>query len=496
MDLTIILHTRDDWFLAKDCILSIKKVYEKNETILQPIIILISDGHNPQGLTEWCHQENVNYVIGERLYLLNHGGKWIKRWLEEGLRTNTEWILRIDPDTRIFNPLPLKHGKNIEVVSPYFNHPEDLETTRLHGSFQMIRKQSALKIIESKLLDDKKYLDEKYSSDYNQHLPEERKFKNNRDRSICVNEDLIFSEVCNSLKLKTKDANSIINCWWRNKPDETELLKEPIAQHPYYKIENIKSRIFGIGLGRTGTSSLNNALNLLGFDTIHYNTTIKSIDDVYRIFENYEGYVDVPMASIYKDVDKLYPNSKFILTVRNAIYWAESVKAYTKEWLKMQKETENMLTDEMLETRNKTINFLKDYGTSIYGDYLPEIIDTPKINAILLETYYRHFNQVTKYFEGREEDLLILDVSEQNAFTQLAEFLNREAPQPNMPVRNTINEVISIVRDNKKAIIRAYNQRLEQENRIKNQEIEKLKEQEKIEEIKQIIEESSDYEDE
>lgn len=452
-ELTIVVNTRLDYFLAKDCILSIAKVYENLE---KPNIVLITDGIDFRDLKDWCEFNKINYLKGERLYLINKGGQWVKRWLEQGIKYNTEWILRLDPDTRLFKPVPLKHEKNIDVISPYF--PEDERLTRLHGSFQLIRKESALMILESNILDDEKYKKTEFEFDYNANISERSRFKINTDRSVCVSEDLIFSDVCKSLNFNTKNASYFINCWWREKPSDEFLLENPVAQHPYYNILNLKRRVFGVGLSKTGTTALNDALNMIGVDSVHYNNNLKTNEDVFKCIQFFEGYVDSPMPLIFKDVDKLYPGSSFILTVRDVKEWVDSLKFYIKKWIEMQERTNNIISDEMRENRLKIKQFIDDYHNKIFGLSLYDNIDNPKLDYILSYTYNKHCLDVIEYFENRK-DLLILDVSKRNSFIDLANFLNTAAPTRNIPVKNNRIEVVNFIKDMEKAIFRNHNQR-------------------------------------
>ena len=75
-------------------------------------------------------------------------------------------------------------------------------------------------------------------------------------------------------------------------------------------------KVFGIGLSKTGTRSLAEALIILGYKTIHYPWSMEDI-------ANHEASLDIPVACRYKVLDLLYPNSKFILTTRPFNEWIE-----------------------------------------------------------------------------------------------------------------------------------------------------------------------------
>src|SRR5688572_13581789 len=93
-------------------------------------------------------------------------------------------------------------------------------------------------------------------------------------------------------------------------------------------------KVFGLGLSKTGTTSLGGALNLLGIETIHYPHDQKTYHDLrngnYRlsILEEYQGAVDIPVAPYYAQLDTIYPDSKFILTVRDKDSWLTSAEVH------------------------------------------------------------------------------------------------------------------------------------------------------------------------
>jgi hypothetical protein len=98
-------------------------------------------------------------------------------------------------------------------------------------------------------------------------------------------------------------------------------------------------RIIGAGLGRTGTFSLKFALEHLGFGPCHHMAEIwanlgdqfpKWLDvangkpDWRAVYEGYQSAVDYPTATYWRELAKLYPDAKVILTVRDPDSWFES----------------------------------------------------------------------------------------------------------------------------------------------------------------------------
>ncbi|NIQ13131.1 MAG: hypothetical protein GTO02_01590, partial [Candidatus Dadabacteria bacterium] len=79
-------------------------------------------------------------------------------------------------------------------------------------------------------------------------------------------------------------------------------------------------KIFGIGLSRTGTTSLNKALEILGYKSIHWPSNNQILTDIcdgrfkWDILQTYDALTDIHGAAFYREFDKEYLNSKFILT--------------------------------------------------------------------------------------------------------------------------------------------------------------------------------------
>jgi len=91
-------------------------------------------------------------------------------------------------------------------------------------------------------------------------------------------------------------------------------------------------KIFCIGLSKTGTTSLTEALKILGYDAVHWYATKHAfrytddggIDIDWDFFERHDAFADTPIARIYPQLDERYPDAKFILTVRDVDAWLDS----------------------------------------------------------------------------------------------------------------------------------------------------------------------------
>ncbi len=89
-------------------------------------------------------------------------------------------------------------------------------------------------------------------------------------------------------------------------------------------------KIFGIGLSRTGTTSLNKALNMLSYHSVHWNNPhIKKLisGDDYFLFD---GFTDITTSFQFEKLYRLFPDSKFVFTSREKKSWVKSVRKHYK----------------------------------------------------------------------------------------------------------------------------------------------------------------------
>lgn len=100
-------------------------------------------------------------------------------------------------------------------------------------------------------------------------------------------------------------------------------VREKIASKDYPDFE--REKIFGIGLSRTGTTSLNAALGQLGYHSIHWANPMTMDLIGQEDFVLYDAFTDIPVCNQFEALYHAFPNSKFILTTRDPESWERSV---------------------------------------------------------------------------------------------------------------------------------------------------------------------------
>ena len=178
-------------------------------------------------------------------------------------------------------------------------------------------------------------------------------------------------------------------------------------------------KIFGIGLPKTGTSSLHAALEILGYRSVHYPVTWSEI-------ASHDAACDISVACRFAKLDQLYPGSKFILTLRELNEWIESCEYHFGQKVKPS-ELAPKLREFLL------IQRVKAFGTTYY--------DT----VLFKEAYYRHKQHIQDYFAHRPQDLLILNIGSGKEWEQLCPFLGNSIPELPFVHKNIAGESLALM---------------------------------------------------
>jgi hypothetical protein len=194
-------------------------------------------------------------------------------------------------------------------------------------------------------------------------------------------------------------------------------------------LASLPTRIFGVGLHKTGTTSLHEALRILGYDSAHWKSAhwAKAIWREMReqgrsvTLERSFALTDLPIPLLYRELDKAYPGSKFILTVRDEGKWLASVRNHWR-----------------YETNRFRAQWDSDPFTHrIHRDLYGQKHFDPDV---FLERFRRHNAEVREYFGDR---LHVLDVDKGPSWEGLCQFLGRPIPDAPYPKRHQTVEVPS-----------------------------------------------------
>jgi hypothetical protein len=199
-------------------------------------------------------------------------------------------------------------------------------------------------------------------------------------------------------------------------------------------------KVFGLGLSKTGTSSLTAALNILGVTSIHYPYDERTLSQLQSgnfrlsLLDTYQSITDLPAVPFYEEFDREFPNSKFILTVRDLDGWLRSCEMHWQlldEWVASFPEFE------------RAHSYLSEL---VYGG------QTFERDRFALR-YETHLTRVKKYFAARKKDLLVLDICNGEGWSKLCSFLSVEEPALPFPHANEwMHLLIDAAKDLERAV--------------------------------------------
>ncbi|MDD2661187.1 MAG: hypothetical protein PHY54_16160 [Methylococcales bacterium] len=206
-----------------------------------------------------------------------------------------------------------------------------------------------------------------------------------------------------------------------NVADRNQFFLSNLFSH---KTREFPSKVFCIGWPKTGTTSLTEALRMLGIFSWHFAPWVigcRSFDsDISNLRMNlssiaaYTSVSDVPVCVLFRELDQAFPDSKFILTTRREDNWLESAIS----------QHGGLGQQRLVDAVSRWA-----YGT----DQLDR--------QLFLNRYRQHHQQVFEYFKGRS-DLLVIDISEDNQWSKLCDFLGLPVPNYSFPYLNK-RDVIS-----------------------------------------------------
>ncbi len=174
--------------------------------------------------------------------------------------------------------------------------------------------------------------------------------------------------------------------------------------------------VFGIGLNKTATSTLDAAMSTLGFRSLHWGgpairqrierAMVERRPMLDGLDTEYEMFSDILAIAQYFDVlDRQYPGSKFIYTVRDIDDWIDSRRRHVEK------------NQQRAEAGEYTGNFT--------------VVEPDKWR----HEWTAHESFVRTFFAERD-DLLTIDLTTESSWERLCEFVERPVPDEAFPWAN------------------------------------------------------------
>jgi hypothetical protein len=167
-----------------------------------------------------------------------------------------------------------------------------------------------------------------------------------------------------------------------------------------------RSRCWGIGLGRTGTNSLCEALRILGYASVGHNPRFEELRSL-------DGGADNGVTLHYKYLDYKFPGSKLVLTLRELSEWPPSMEHVAA------RNPVRSHDEDLIIYRRMTLYESVTFDTKIFT-----------------AAFHRHHADVRRYFANRPDDLLEMNMFEGDGWEKLCPFLRLAVPAVPFPHLN------------------------------------------------------------
>lgn len=170
------------------------------------------------------------------------------------------------------------------------------------------------------------------------------------------------------------------------------------------------SKVFGIGMFKTGTKSLGAALSILGYNGIYRPWFVlkdsrgrtdnwnrepeawpKYFPQIRARAEGYNAFSDAPWIFLYRQLDNWFPGSKFILTIR--------------------KDSKTLAKSDLNQWRNKP--------------------DKPTLQQFI-DRYIEHNKRVVEYFKNKD-NFIVMCFERGDGWKKLCRFLGKPVPKRPFP---------------------------------------------------------------
>ena len=194
-------------------------------------------------------------------------------------------------------------------------------------------------------------------------------------------------------------------------------------------------KVIGAGFGRTGTRSLKDALEILGFGPCHHMVEVLmhpeqvplweraaagDIKNWDEIFAAYNSSCDWPSCAFYQELAAFYPQAKVILTLRDPKAWYKSVC--------------NTIMRHLLPPKSGEAGFSPgNFARTIVTE---NTFHSDMSEANMIAVYERHNEEVKRTIP--RDRLLVFEAKQ--GWEPLCRFLGVPVPSVAFPMMNTSEE--------------------------------------------------------
>jgi len=181
-------------------------------------------------------------------------------------------------------------------------------------------------------------------------------------------------------------------------------------------------KVFGIGLSRTATSSLNEALEALGFHAIHWLNPHSRNLIAQEDFFLFDAFTDIPVSHQFERLYHCFPNARFVYTTRSVESWEKSITLHYRTHRGIDRPSQLLSP-----SHTQRFNFAAGpIVVNLYGRY-----------PTWREAFEAYDERVRSFFRDKPAaSLLELNICDGEGWEKLCAFLDRPVPSVPFPNKN------------------------------------------------------------
>jgi hypothetical protein len=212
------------------------------------------------------------------------------------------------------------------------------------------------------------------------------------------------------------------------------------------------NKVFGIGAHKTGTTTLQTVFQLCGLtvgdqaagELTSYSARRGRYQPLIDYCQTADAFQDSPFAQgqIYVGLDAIFPDSRFILTVRDPEDWFRSLETFTAKRYGV---GPGQITRELVEkdgylfpdyvTETHVYTYLTDPPSYRGGERDQPAVRWDRLydRQHYISVYEARNQAIRDYFKGRPHQLLEIDLTREETIGKVADFLGLPAQFGQLP---------------------------------------------------------------
>jgi hypothetical protein len=192
-----------------------------------------------------------------------------------------------------------------------------------------------------------------------------------------------------------------------------------------------RPKVFGIGLSKTGTTTLAHALDTLGYTSLSWKKDGKVLG--WPEFYYADAATDTPCCAQFESLYHTFEKSKFVYTIRDVESWERSIKEHFGRYFGVEKPGDFRKLHCQHSSWQEKSGW--DFYSSLRAVQVRECLYAQ--HDTWRDAYHAYDHRVRNFFEDKPDDrFLKMNIPAGDGWGKLCTFLAMEVPDRSFPHRN------------------------------------------------------------